>query len=98
LGLENVITIGRATRYTVDELHRLGSNAEIRRVDSCAEMAAAVLRGVAPSDVVLLKGSRSNQLEVVWELLAQALWIQDMRRGGEQHERRRGPSPALPKL
>jgi hypothetical protein len=61
-------------------------------------MAEAVLREVAPSDVVLLKGSRSNKLEVVWELLAQALWTQDMRRGGEQNKRRRGPSAAFPEL
>lgn len=89
LGFEHVVTIGSATRFTVDELHRLGSRAEIRCVDSCAEMAEVVLRGVAPSDVVLLKASRSNRLELAWEHLAQALWLRDMRRGGKQHESRR---------
>ena len=81
LQLEHVITIGEATRYIVDELRYLGSTVEIHMVDSCSEMADAVLDGVAPSDVVLLKGSRSNRLEQVWEHLAQALWVRDMRRG-----------------
>jgi UDP-N-acetylmuramoyl-tripeptide--D-alanyl-D-alanine ligase len=79
LGLENVITIGAATSYIVDELHRLGSAAHVRHVDDYAGMADAVLRGAAPSDVILLKGSRSNRLEVAWEHLAQALWIRNMR-------------------
>jgi murE/murF fusion protein len=83
LGLENVITIGAAGRYIGDELHRLGSAVTVRHVDDCAEMAEAILRGAAPSDVVLLKGSRSNRLELAWEHLAQALWIRDMQ--GQRH-------------
>ncbi len=85
LGFENVITIGAATSYIVDELHRLGSAANVRHVDDCAEMAEAILRGAAPSDVIMLKGSRSNRLEVAWEYLAQALWICDMHGQRQRH-------------
>jgi UDP-N-acetylmuramyl pentapeptide synthase len=84
LDVENVITLGRGTRYIVDELRRLGSSAHIRRVRSCEEMADAVLQRVAPSDVVLLKGSRSNRLERVWEHLAQAFWVRAMRSPRQQ--------------
>jgi murE/murF fusion protein len=79
LGLEHVITLGEPTRCIVDELRRLGSTANCQLVDSCDEMAHAVLKAVAPPDVVLLKGSRSNQLERVWERLAEALWVRDLR-------------------
>jgi UDP-N-acetylmuramyl pentapeptide synthase len=81
LRIDHVIVTGAASRHVVDELRRLNPDAHAWHVDSCAAMAEAVLHGVAPADVVLVKGSRASRLEAVWEHLAQALWVRDMRAG-----------------
>jgi UDP-N-acetylmuramoyl-tripeptide--D-alanyl-D-alanine ligase len=80
LEIDRVITIGGGTRHLVDALRSQRSKVATRSVRTVHDMAEAVGNDATSGDVILVKGSRNNRLELVWERLLTTFWIRSLLR------------------
>lgn len=68
-GIEHVFVIGQLMNALVDELGKKGYQKDVRHFADHASMSEALSQTLKEGDTVLVKGSHSMKMELVWEQL-----------------------------